>query len=344
MKQIKHANISVFVPHVGCPCQCSFCNQNSITGVVKAPQAVDVRNAVISSGVAEKSMEQRKHTEIAFFGGSFTAIERAYMLSLLEEAEKCVVEYALKGIRVSTRPDCIDSEVLDVLKKHRVTSIELGAQSMDDEVLEANRRGHSSGEVIKAANRIKEAGLELGLQMMTGLYKDDPEKAMETAQKLISLKPATIRIYPTIVLEGTHLSELLENGEYAPPTLDEAVELCSRLVPMFEQAGVKVIKLGLHAEESLEMGMVAGPYHPAFSELVSSEIFIQKLEPELLQMLEKTGENCYNILVNAKNLSVAIGQKKSNVTRLRNLGLLVRFLPSDRVSNGFVIESGEIAQ
>lgn len=322
------------MPHNGCPCDCSFCNQNRITGIKTQPDAVDVKAAVEKAvGSALKS-----ETEIAFFGGSFTAIDREYMISLLSAAKEMIEKYSFKGIRISTRPDVIDEEILLLLKEYRVTAIELGAQSMCDEVLAANRRGHLSGEVIWASELIKSFGFELGLQMMTGLYKDTDERAIETAGKIIALKPQTVRIYPTIVLKDTHLEELMEKGVYKPQTLEQAIELVSKLIPMFEDNGIKVIRVGLHAEEELESGMVAGPYHPAFKELCMSRIFLKRLLEQLLSV-EKSGKIKYNVLVNTRSLSVAKGQKKSNLNKLNEMGFEVSFFCNDNIKPGeFIIK------
>lgn len=322
------------MPHNGCPCDCSFCNQNRITGVKTQPDAVDVKAAVEKAGGSALKSE----TEIAFFGGSFTAIDREYMISLLSAAKEMIEKYSFKGIRISTRPDVIDEEILALLKEYKVTAIELGAQSMCDEVLAANRRGHLSGEVIWASELIKSFGFELGLQMMTGLYKDTDERAIETAGKIIALKPQTVRIYPTIVLKDTHLEELMEKGVYKPQTLEQAVELVSRLIPMFEDNGINVIRVGLHAEEELESGMVAGPYHPAFKELCMSRIFLKRLLEQLLSV-EKSGKIKYNVLVNTRSLSVAKGQKKSNLNKLNEMGFEVSFFCNDNIKPGeFIIE------
>ena len=206
----KHANISIFVPHIGCPNKCSFCNQRYITGVFKAPHPEDVIDAVER---AKKSPNfAPENTQIAFFGGSFTAINRNYMLSLLDVAAEFVEKGEVSGIRISTRPDCINEEILDVLKHYGVTSIELGCQSMSDEVLKLNNRGHTAEDVLKSAKLIKAYGFEFGVQMMTGLYGDTKQKSIETAEKLIALSPDTARIYPTVVLEGTELERLYRLG------------------------------------------------------------------------------------------------------------------------------------
>lgn len=279
-------------------------------------------------------------TQLAFFGGSFTAIDPAYMLSLLEEGQRLVERYGLAGIRVSTRPDCVECDVLAVLKDYGVTAIELGAQSMNDEVLEANDRGHRAEDVRQAAERIRAQGFELGLQMMTGLYRDTPERALQSMEALLACKPDTMRMYPTVVLPGTRLERLYREGLYRPQALEEAVTLCARLIPLCEGAGVRVIRVGLHAEDGVDTGRVAGPYHPAFRELCESRILLQAFVPALTQKLEKTGKIAYNIRVSPRRLSAAVGQRKTNIQKLGELGFQVRMLPDETLSGrAFAIEA-----
>lgn len=310
---MKKGNISIFVPHQGCPCACSFCNQKTITGQNELPTAVDVRNAV-DTALRKKEYEY----EIAFFGGSFTAIDREYMLELLEAAYPYVKSGQVKGIRISTRPDCIDHEVLDILKKYGVTSIELGAQSMDDEVLEANRRGHTAQDICNASELIKEYSFELGLQMMTGLYKDTAEKSIETAKKIIELAPSTVRIYPTVVLKGTYLAELYLKEEYTPLNADDSAELCAILVPMFENAGIKIIRLGLHSSRDIKENMLAGGFHDSFGELVKSRIMVNKI-------LELPPAD-YQVYVNSRSVSKLKGNKKSNIYLLIERGYNIKII------------------
>ena len=305
-----HANISIFVPHIGCPNMCSFCNQRYITGKHIAPGTDDIIEAV---SIAKSSPKyQPQNTEIAFFGGSFTAINRNYMLTLLETAHQFIKSGDVTGIRISTRPDAIDEEILILLKKYGVTSIELGAQSLNDNVLRLNNRGHSAKDVENASRLIKEYGFSLGLQMMTGLYGDCDDFSIYTAEKIIELQPDTVRIYPTIVLKNTDLAALYSDNRYMPQTLDEAVNLCSKLLEMFDIANIKVIRLGLHSIEN--NSYVAGPWHPAFSELCYSKIFFNNA----LKLLDDKGE--YIIFVNALGVSKMIGQRKQNIFELKKLG------------------------
>lgn len=255
------------------------------------------------------------NAEIAFFGGSFTAIDRGYMVSLLEAAAPYVGWF--KGIRISTRPDAIDEEILRILKDYRVTAIELGAQSMDDEALTLNERGHTSEDVRRAARMINESGFELGLQMMTGLYGSSDELDRLTAEEFVKLRPATARIYPTIVMRGTRLGELYEAGLYEPQNLNSSIELCAELMTRFEEAGIKVIRVGLHDTPTLRRDMLAGPYHPAFRELCESRIMRGRLE----ELLRDQPKGIYRVAVNPHSRSKLAGQKKANLTALRERGI-----------------------
>lgn len=317
----KYANIAIFVPHLGCPQRCSFCEQNAITGANHAPPPTP-EDVLSAAEIAARSLgERRKEAEIAFFGGSFTAIRRDYMLALLSAAKEAADRYGFHGIRCSTRPDAVDSETLELLSAYGVTAIELGAQSMDDGVLQANRRGHTARDTAEAADLIRAGGFELGLQMMTGLYKSTAEGDLETARRLIALKPATMRIYPTLVLPGTELARLYDRGEYCPQSLEQAVELCAVLLEEFRRAGVRVIRLGLHASPELEKKRLAGPYHPAFRQLVESRVYLE----QLLRVLEQSGPGEYVVEVDPRELSIALGQRKANLEELARRGYRVTF-------------------
>ena len=325
---MKKGNISIFVSHSGCPQKCSFCNQNTITGKNDAPTADDVVSAV------ETALQTEGYEfEIAFFGGSFTAIDREYMISLLEAAKPYVESRAVTGIRCSTRPDCVDGETLELLKKYGVTAIELGAQSMDDGVLIKNLRGHTADEVRQASGLIKEYGFELGLQMMTGLYGSTRELDIYTAGEIIALKPKTVRIYPTVVLKNTYLARLFGSGKYVPDTLDETVSLCAELVPMFEKAGIKIIRLGLHSSDEVKENMLGGGYHESLGELVQSRIMLNKI------LENPAGE--YTVSINEKSLSKLKGNKKANITALENAGYKIEILFDNSLrANELRLENG----
>lgn len=262
--------------------------------------------------------------EIAFFGGSFTAIDRAYMIELLETANTAMKKFPIyTGIRCSTRPDCISKEILDILKSYGVKAIELGAQSMDDKVLESNERGHSAEDVRKASQLIKKYSIKLGLQMMTGLYRDSADSCRHTAEEFIKLAPDTVRIYPTVILRGTRLGELYEHGEYTSFSFDETVDLCAELLRKFTQNHICVIRLGLHASVDVEREMLGGVYHPALREIVESRIYLEDLKRQLLNM--KPGK--YLVYTDPKNISKAVGQKKGNINALAESGYEIEFKP-----------------
>ncbi len=309
---MKHITVGLFVPHKGCPHQCSFCNQKSISGQTKNLTADDVHKAVETA----KENPNLKNAEIAFFGGSFTAIERDYMLELLKSANEHIDFDNFKGIRISTRPDAIDDEICQILLKYNVCAVELGAQSMDDTVLTLNKRGHTALDVENAVKMLKSYGFGTGLQMMTGLYGSTPEESVETAKKIVSLAPDTVRIYPTVVLENTHLQELYSNGEYTPQSVEQAVEICAEILPMFYENGIKVIRVGLHSGGNVEDGFVAGAYHPAFKEKCESRIYYKKI----LNELENKGFTDCTVFVPVGALSQAIGQKKENLQKLHKKG------------------------
>lgn len=316
----KHANIALFIPHNGCPHQCAFCNQRTISGAAEQPSADDVRAAVHTALSLPKF--DGSGAEIAFFGGSFTAIERGYMLELLEAAYEFVKSGAVAGIRISTRPDAIDEEILEMLKQYGVTSIELGAQSMRDEVLERNRRGHTAQDVVNASQLIRQCGFSLGLQMMTGLYGDDDEGAKDTARRLAALQPDTVRIYPTVVLEGTELAEKMRAGEYCPPDYESAAALCAELLEFFEDKEIKVIKLGLHASDGVEGQRVGGAYHPAFRELCEGNLYYQIIRGQLMECYPDGG--AFVVYVDKHDVSKASGQKKCNLVKLAQEGWYVK--------------------
>lgn len=308
---------------MGCPHRCIFCNQKTISGKTSPPTPENVKDAVETALRTADCNEG----EIAFFGGSFTAIDRDYMIELLETAKEYVDKGLFKGIRISTRPDCIDEDVLSLLKHYGVTAIELGCQSMNDEVLILNKRGHSSECVLSAAEKIKKFGFEFGVQMMTGLYGDSSSGAIETAKKLIALSPDTARIYPTVVLENTELQSLFIEGKYIPQSIDEASDLCAELMLMFYEKGIKVIRVGLHSGGNIEEGFVAGVYHPAFRELCESKIYLRLVTDEIINNKIKPGN--IEIAVGSKFVSQLTGQKKCNLKKLNELGFKVSIVKND---------------
>ena len=314
---MKHINVALFVVHKGCPHMCSFCNQRSISGSSKDITAEDVHSAA-RTAIESLSECEAAGGEIAFFGGSFTMIERTYMISLLEAAHEYISKGIFKGIRISTRPDGISREICEILKKYGVTAVELGAQSLDNKVLMLNERGHTAEQVCDACALLKEYGFEVGLQMMTGLYGSDDADSIATAGKIIELAPDTVRIYPTVVINGTRLHQLMLTGDFIPKGIPETVELCAKLIPMLENAGIKVIRVGLHSGGDVEDSFAGGAYHPALRELCEGRIYFNYALGEL----EKLGKGSYTLLVSPKEISKMTGQKKQNLEELREKGFI----------------------
>lgn len=311
---MSHANLPLFVPHAGCPHACSFCNQRVISGRRRGPTPAEVA-ALCEEGLRTRA-GRLGETEIAFFGGSFTAIDRAYMLSLLQATLPYTGQGGFAGVRVSTRPDAVDSEVLALLRKHRVVAVELGAQSMDDRVLLANGRGHTAADLRRGAALVREAGLQLGLQMMTGLYRSTDALDYQTAKALADLRPDTVRIYPTVVIRGTALEALWRAGAYQPPGPRQAAECCAGLLELFHSRGIPVIRLGLHADELLAGEAVAGAYHPALRELAEGALYRRKLSALLPAGCREAA-----IAVCRREYSKAVGHQRSNLKYFQSRGV-----------------------
>lgn len=320
---MKHKNISIFIPNAGCKQCCLFCNQSDISGSLKVPTPDEVNLELTKALQFLPTIEERKATEIAFFGGSFTALDIHLQERYLEVAARFVSEYGLSGIRISTRPDAIDDAILCMLKMYKVTAIELGAQSMDDTVLSANQRGHTSKAVSNAAKLIQSYDISLGLQMMVGLYKSNVELELLTLERLISLNPDTLRIYPTVVIDGTGLADLMKSGLYKPMELNEAVSLCGKLLLRCHEKRIKVIKLGLHSSEQMSQKAIGGAYHPALRELCEGELYLS----QAIKALKSYKKGNYEILVEPSCLSKMIGQAKRNILHLKEQGYTVRVLP-----------------
>ncbi len=268
--------LPIFVPHAGCPNRCVFCDQKRISGSSFSASAETVRSAL-------SSVPAGAGVELAFYGGSFTAIDPARQEELLSAAKPFRENGTVSSVRISTRPDAVDADTVQRLLRHGVGTVELGAQSMDDRVLRLSGRGHTVRDTRQAAALVREAGLHLILQMMTGLPGSDGDRDMNTAREIAALRPDGVRIYPTVILRGTELERMWRSGEYREHTVEEAVSLCSRILPVFEKAGIPVIRLGLNPSDELSAGeAVAGAYHPALGELVRSRILRDRAE-ELLR-------------------------------------------------------------
>ena len=303
----RNSIIPVFVPHLGCPNDCVFCNQRRISGHIEPATAQTVKNAIEEAAALTPSGTKR---QLAFYGGSFTAIPEARQIELFEAAQPYLADGTISSIRLSTRPDAIDGTVLKRLKKYGVTVIELGAQSMCDRVLELSGRGHDSAAVADASRLIKDAGFDLILQMMTGLPGDTDESCVETAKRIIALHPDGVRIYPTVIVRDTELYDMWKAGTYKEHTVSDAVRVCAKITKLFDEAGIPIIRMGLNPTEDLSGGdAVGGAYHPALGELVRSRMMLDKAV-ELLDGIEP--DKRVILGVNKSDVSKMIGQHRCN--------------------------------
>lgn len=329
----RNSIIPVFVPHLGCPNDCVFCNQRRISGHIEPATAQTVKNAIEEAAALTPPGTKR---QLAFYGGSFTAIPEARQIELFEAAQPYLADGTISSIRLSTRPDAIDCTVLKRLKKYGVTVIELGAQSMCDRVLELSGRGHDSAAVADSSRLIKAAGFDLILQMMTGLPGDTDESCIETAKKIIDLAPNGVRIYPTVIVRDTVLCDMWRAGTYKEHTVEDAVRVCSKIVPLFNEAGIPIIRMGLNPTEDLSGGdALGGAYHPALGELVHSRIMLEKARGLLAGA--RPGSSVV-LGVNRSDVSKMIGQHRCNVDALVS-ELSLRELKIHEAS----VKSGEIS-
>ena len=313
--------IPIFVPHLGCPNDCIFCNQKSISGQMKQITEDEVEKII--EEFLNSFKEEKLYTEIAFFGGSFTGIDIDLQEKLLKIAYKYVKDKKVDGIRVSTRPDYIDKDRLKLLKKYGVKTIELGVQSTNDYILKKSKRGHNFEDVKKASKLIRRYGFTLGHQMMIGLPESTWLDELNTARDLAKLKPKIVRLYPVLVIKGTELEKEFVKGEYEPITLDQAVERCKELYYFFDKKKITVIRMGLQNTdiisnpENLNSQVVAGPYHEAFGQLVEDSIWYDRILFAIKKVNTKVAE--VEIEVNPNDVNNIIGHKKENIQKFKEL-------------------------
>ncbi len=275
--------VPIFIPNMGCPHRCIFCEQQRITSQasqdLKGKDIEDILDRVIRS----RNFNQLMVPEIAFYGGTFTGLPVDRMEEFLEVAARYTKGGPFLSIRVSTRPDALDPERLKIMKSNGVRTVEVGAQSMDDQVLRLSRRGHSAQDTVKAVEVLKRYGFRVGIQLMPGLPGDSKEKFHETITRVIDLGPHSVRLYPALIIRGTGLARLYREGRYRPLDLTEAVDICLEGCMRLENEGIPVIRIGLMASPSLleEGQIVAGPWHPAFGFLVRSAIHQKMIGPDL---------------------------------------------------------------
>ena len=313
--------IPIFVPHLGCPNDCTFCNQKSISGQTKQVTAKDVKQTI--EEYLKSFKDEKLHKEVAFFGGSFTGIEQEKQKELLEAAYEFIKTKQIQSIRISTRPDYIDKEKLQLLKKYGVKTIELGVQSTNDYILKKCRRGHTFEDVKRASKLIRRHGFILGHQMMIGLPESTKIDELNTAKDLAKLKPKIVRLYPVLVIKGTELEKEYQNGEYEPVPLSQAVERCKELYYFFTHKKITVIRMGLQNTDIIsdpknaKSEVVAGPYHEAFGQLVEDSIWYDAILEKIKKFNVKVKE--IEIEINPENINNVVGHKKENIKKLKDL-------------------------
>ncbi len=324
---MKHYNIPVFITHYGCPNMCVFCNQNKITG-----RETDIQPSEVKEIIEEylNTLPRNSIKEVAFFGGTFTAISLPLQKLFLAQVRNYIDKGIIKGIRISTRPDNINGEILDTLKEYGVTTIELGVQSLDNNVLELSERGYKKEEVERASSLIKKYDINLGIQVMPGLPGSSFEADIETINEVIKIKPDFVRIYPTLVVSDTKLEKMYKNAIFKPLTLDEAVKLSSVLVAKIELNNIRIIRVGLQPSDDIraEGVIIDGPFHPAFRELVESYI-IKKFFKKLLKIDKKL-----LVLCSKYDISRVVGIKKSNKNYF---GKKLEIIVEENVEKGILI-------
>ena len=330
--------IPIFVPHLGCKNSCTFCNQKSISGQKKDITKEDVRNTIelyLKNFKTENDVER----EIAFFGGSFTGIEKEKQEKLLEVANEYIKQGKIDGIRISTRPDYIDKEILKMLKKYKVKTIELGVQSTNDYILKKCQRGHTYEDVVKASKLIRKHGFILGHQMMVGLPESTKIDELNTAKQLAKLKPKIVRIYPVLVIKQTKLAEEYENGEYEPLELSQAIERCKEIYYFFKTKNITVIRIGLQNTDEItdprakNSQVIAGPYHENFRQLVEASMWYDSIIEKIKKFNVKVKE--VEIKVNPEDVNNVVGYKRENLEKLKHLyDVEVKIVKDENIKQG----------
>jgi histone acetyltransferase (RNA polymerase elongator complex component) len=333
--------IPIFVPHVGCKNDCVFCNQKTITG--KGTVRVNSKYAIDIVEEFRKTIDENTNAEIAFFGGSFTAIDKNLQEDLLKVGKYYKDLGVVKHIRMSTRPDAITNEILNLQKKYDVDIIELGIQSLDDEVLRKSNRGHTRKDSEDASKLIKEYGFTLGHQIMPGLPGSTIEKEKRTCLDSISMKPDIVRIYPTLVIRDTELLNMFKTGLYKPLTLQEAVDITAYMYSEYMVNGINVIRIGLQNTDSIKEGadVVGGPFHSAFRQLVEQNLYLNSIK-EIIKD-KKLKNKSIKILADNKIISDVVGQSKTNIIKLQNMFNIKNvFFGNPNNENSIEIYDGDI--
>jgi histone acetyltransferase (RNA polymerase elongator complex component) len=307
----KRVIIPIFVPHKGCHFDCIYCNQKKISGQIEELTKNDVREII------EKNLEtisSDTYVEIGFYGGSFTGISKEQQIDFLSTANDYVRSGAVDAIRLSTRPDYINDDILTYLKRLNVGTIELGVQSMDDNVLKMNNRGHNVNDVYKAAKIITDYGFCLGIQTMVGLYGSNGELDIDTAVKVTKIAPSFVRIYPTLVIRETYLEKLFNEKLYTPLSIDETIKICKKIIKIYYEKNISVIRLGLTPTEniSLDKDVVSGPFHPSIRQMIEAERLRELIVDEIERYKIKDKSELI-IWTQKGNISSVIGQRRCNI-------------------------------
>jgi len=307
--------IPIFIPHQGCPRHCLFCNQISISGQ-RGPQDDDAD--LVRKTIRQWLERSRKHREVqvAFYGGSFTCLPEERQQLFLAAVQPFIHSGDVASIRLSTRPDCIDTRICDFLKHYGVQTVELGVQSLDDRVLLAALRGHNREDSIRAAGVIRESGMSLGIQLMPGLPRENSRSWAATVDQVVQLKPACVRLYPTLVIAGSGLADLYREGTFQPMSMNRAIAYCCKAKEAFDDAGIRIVRMGLQPSESLEKELLAGPYHPSFGELVTARGWFRKAR-RLLALCPEGAT--ITLRIADRDISAFVGQKRINMKRLQKL-------------------------
>jgi len=310
--------IPIFIPSMGCPHLCAFCNQTVITRVKKGVPSAEQFRSEVDKFLGYNNVKKRKPVQIAFYGGNFLGLEKEDIIFLLHEAAQFIAAGTVDSIRFSTRPDTIDNDRIDIIKDFPVSTVEIGVQSMDDEVLAMANRGHTSWDTEKAAYLLNARDYEMGMQMMVGLPGDDAAKSLATGHKIAALSPDFVRIYPTVILKDSLLAKWYRIGKYSPLSLESCVTLVKNLYLLFRKKEIPVIRMGLQVSENFEDGatMLAGPFHPAFGHLVYSEIFLDKVSYVLES--DNFPHKTISIRVHPRSISKMRGLKNKNIEILKN--------------------------
>ena len=310
--------IPIFLPNAGCRHRCLFCNQKAAGNGLPSPSSIrnDIETSLAGISPSRKTMKNREK-QVAFYGGSFTAIPRGNLVRYLKEVQPFLTSGLIDSVRISTRPDSLDEEILDLLREYGVKTVELGTQSMIDEVLLLADRGHSAEDTLSAASRLRTRGFEMGLQLMIGLPGDTLARFLQTLDRVIDLRPDFVRIHPTLVLRGAPLESLWKTGNYTPLSLEEAIRWLKEGLLKLERASIPVARIGLQPTKELERDLLAGPFHPALHQLIDSEIFFD-MAASLLRLLQKNGKTLFPLfLCHPKEMSNLRGQRNENISKLK---------------------------